>query len=58
MLIRHPELVSVSIYPHKPGSPDTWMLKHVQHDGVEMEECPQHPLGLRILPLGCSLMNF
>ena len=34
-LIRHPELVSGSIYRHKPMvSSARWMLKQVQHDEV------------------------
>jgi tRNA pseudouridine55 synthase len=32
--VRHPELVSGSIFPHALPSPE-WMLKQVQHDGMD-----------------------
>ena len=41
-LLRHPELVSGSIYqPGPAGCSARWMLKQVQHDGVCIGEVMQ-----------------
>ena len=41
---RHPELVSGSISPLGSSACGArWMLKRVQHDGVEVGNCPPSP---------------